>query len=51
VVIPYGGGGLTGGIASAIKALRPRTRIITAEPETTNINLSKLAEIIGGADG
>jgi threonine dehydratase len=34
VVIPYGGGGLTGGIASAIKALRPRTRIITAEPET-----------------
>ena len=34
VVIPYGGGGLTGGIASAIKALRPRTRVITAEPET-----------------
>ena len=34
VVIPYGGGGLTGGIASAIKALRPQTRIITAEPET-----------------
>jgi threonine dehydratase len=34
VVIPYGGGGLTGGIASAIKQLRPRTRIITAEPET-----------------
>jgi threonine dehydratase len=34
VVIPYGGGGLTGGVASAVKALRPRTRIITAEPET-----------------
>jgi threonine dehydratase len=34
VVIPYGGGGLTTGIASAIKALRPATRIITAEPET-----------------
>jgi threonine dehydratase len=33
VVIPYGGGGLTTGIASAIKALRPRTRIVTAEPE------------------
>jgi len=33
VVIPYGGGGLTCGIASAIKALRPATRIITAEPE------------------
>jgi threonine dehydratase len=34
VVIPYGGGGLTAGIASAIRALRPRTRIVTAEPET-----------------
>jgi threonine dehydratase len=34
VVIPYGGGGLTAGIASAIKALRPHTRIVTAEPET-----------------
>ena len=33
VVIPYGGGGLTTGIASAVKALRPQTRIITAEPE------------------
>src|SRR5579863_4732771 len=32
VVIPYGGGGLTVGIASAIKALRPQTRIIVAEP-------------------
>jgi threonine dehydratase len=34
VIIPYGGGGLTVGIASAIKALRPQTRIITAEPST-----------------
>ena len=34
VVIPYGGGGLTVGIASAIKALRPQTRIIVAEPAT-----------------
>ena len=34
VVIPYGGGGLTVGIASAIKALRPGTRIVTAEPDT-----------------
>jgi threonine dehydratase len=34
VVIPYGGGGLTAGIASAIRALRPRTRIVTAEPGT-----------------
>jgi threonine dehydratase len=34
VVIPVGGGGLTVGIASAVKALRPQTRIYTAEPET-----------------
>ncbi len=34
VVIPYGGGGLTVGIASAIKARRPGTKIFTAEPET-----------------
>ena len=34
VVIPYGGGGLTTGIASAIKALRSETKIFTAEPET-----------------
>src|SRR5262249_31633660 len=31
VVIPYGGGGLTTGIATAIKALSPKTKIITAE--------------------
>ncbi len=34
VVIPFGGGGLTVGIASAIRALRPQTKIYTAEPET-----------------
>jgi threonine dehydratase len=34
IVIPYGGGGLTVGIASAIRALRPQTKIYTAEPET-----------------
>jgi len=34
VVIPYGGGGLTAGIASAVKALRPDTKIFTAEPAT-----------------
>jgi threonine dehydratase len=34
VVIPYGGGGLTVGIASAMRALRPQTKIITAEPAT-----------------
>jgi threonine dehydratase len=34
VVIPYGGGGLTVGIASAVRALRPQARIYTAEPAT-----------------
>jgi threonine dehydratase len=34
VVVPWGGGGLTTGIASAVKALRPGTCVVTAEPET-----------------
>ena len=34
VVIPWGGGGLATGIASAIKALRPEVNVVTAEPET-----------------
>ncbi len=34
VVIPYGGGGLTVGIASAMKAMRPELRVYTAEPAT-----------------
>jgi len=34
VIVPWGGGGLTTGVASAVKALRPNVRIVTAEPET-----------------
>ena len=34
VVVPYGGGGLAGGIASAIRALRPKTKIYAAEAST-----------------
>jgi threonine dehydratase len=34
VIIPYGGGGLTTGVASAMRALHPATRIYTAEPDT-----------------
>ena len=34
VVTPWGGGGLTTGIASAVKSLRPGTRVVTAEPST-----------------
>jgi threonine dehydratase len=34
VLVPWGGGGLTTGIASAVKALRPEVRIYVCEPET-----------------
>src|SRR5947208_8579252 len=34
VVIPFGGGGLSVGIASAISAKSPRTRVYAVEPET-----------------
>jgi threonine dehydratase len=34
VIVPYGGGGLICGIASAIKALRPQTRIYASEMDT-----------------
>jgi len=34
VVIPWGGGGLTTGIASSLDALRPEVRVVTAEPAT-----------------
>ena len=33
VLIPVGGGGLLGGAASALKALRPGVRIVAVEPE------------------
>jgi threonine dehydratase len=34
VVVPWGGGGLTVGIASAVRALAPDVRVYTVEPET-----------------
>jgi threonine dehydratase len=34
LIVPWGGGGLTTGVASAVKALRPGVRVVTAEPET-----------------
>ena len=34
VVIPWGGGGLTGGVATTIRELRPSCRVFTAEVET-----------------
>ncbi|MEX1171466.1 MAG: threonine/serine dehydratase [Chloroflexota bacterium] len=33
VLVPIGGGGLASGVATAIKALRPSTRVIGVEPE------------------
>jgi threonine dehydratase len=34
ILVPYGGGGLSCGIASAVKALRPATRVLACEVET-----------------
>ena len=34
VLVPFGGGGLSVGIASAVKALRPNARVYAVEPET-----------------
>jgi threonine dehydratase len=34
VLVPFGGGGLSTGIASAVKAVRPDTKVYAVEPET-----------------
>ncbi len=34
IVVPYGGGGLSSGIASAVRALRPQTKLFACEVET-----------------
>jgi threonine dehydratase len=34
IVVPYGGGGLSTGIASAVRALQPRTKVFAGEVET-----------------
>jgi len=34
ILVPYGGGGLISGIASAVKATRPEVRMCAVEPET-----------------
>ena len=43
VVVPYGGGGLLTGIASAVKALRPEVKFYSAEPETAAAVAASLA--------
>jgi len=35
IVVPYGGGGLSCGIASAVRAVRPSTKVFAAEVETS----------------
>lgn len=50
VIIPFGGGGLSTGIASAIHAKKPDTKIYAVEPETaaplaTSIGAGKAMEI------
>jgi threonine dehydratase len=36
VVVPIGGGGLIAGVASAVKGIKPTTRVIGVEPEISN---------------
>jgi threonine dehydratase len=43
VLIPYGGGGLTTGIAGAVKQLRPTARVFVCEPETAAAVTAALA--------
>ena len=43
VVVPYGGGGLVTGIASAVKATRPEVRFYSVEPETGAAAAASLA--------
>jgi threonine dehydratase len=43
VFVPIGGGGLVSGIASAVKALKPETRVVTVEPETAAALRASLA--------
>ncbi len=43
IVVPYGGGGLSCGIATAVKALKPDTKIYAAEVETSAAFAAALA--------
>ena len=44
VVVPFGGGGLSCGIASALRALRPRTKVFAAEVATAAPLAASLAK-------
>ena len=43
LVVPVGGGGLIAGCATAVKALRPQTRVIGVEPEAGDDTRRSLA--------
>jgi threonine dehydratase len=43
VVVPVGGGGLASGVAAAVKALAPQTRVIGVEPELAADAVESLA--------
>ena len=43
IVVPYGGGGLSCGIATAIRALKPATKVYAAEVETSAAFAAALA--------
>jgi threonine dehydratase len=44
IVVPFGGGGLVSGIASAVRALRPQTKIYAAEASTSAPLTASLAK-------
>jgi threonine dehydratase len=44
ILVPYGGGGLSCGIASAVRQLKPETRVYAAEVETSAPFSAALAE-------
>jgi threonine dehydratase len=43
IVVPYGGGGLSAGIASAVRQLAPRVRVLASEVETATPLTAALA--------
>lgn len=44
VIVPVGGGGLISGVAAAVKAISPRTRVIGVEPEGAAVMTKSLRE-------
>lgn len=43
VLVPVGGGGLVSGVATAVKGLRPETRVVAVEPELSNALQASMA--------